>query len=185
MEAFWQFLMDISARHITPHGLYIPGETYKLILWNELLVILLSFTMTILWLKNRALKRRLAKERCRESKPLYKPSPFIRECHYKGKRVSLEDVNKIIEKYDFIQIKYIDFKGNITERTIEVYEIFQNDGHWYLEAFCWLRCEGRSFRVDRIIEIKAVEDEPHTLSVGENPSPPAPLPLKIEERRGE
>jgi len=154
MESFCQFLMDISARHITPYGLYIPGEPYKLILWNELLVILLSFTMTIVWLKNRALNRRLAKEKARASIPLYRPDPFLRECHYTGKHVSLEVVNKIVEEYDFVRITYIDFKGNITERTIEVYEVFQNDGHWYIEAFCWLRCEGRSFRVDRIIDIK-------------------------------
>ncbi len=117
-------------------------------------MILLSFAMTIMWLKNRVLKRRLAKERVRASMPVYEPAQFRREFHYKGKRVSLEDVNKIVEKYNFIQIKYIDFKGNITERTIEVYENFQSNGHWYIEAFCWLRCEGRSFRVDRIIEIK-------------------------------
>lgn len=158
MEAFWQFLMDISARHITPHGLYIPGEPYKLILWNELLVILLSFAMTVVVLKNRALKRRLAKERLRASKPLDVPSPFRRGFHYKDKLVSLDVVNKIIEEYDFIRIKYIDFKGNITERTIEVYEIIQNDGHWYIGAFCLLRCEERSFRVDRIIDIKPANE---------------------------
>jgi len=157
MEAFWQFLMDISARHITPHGLYIPGEPYKLILWNELLVILLSFTMTILWLKNRALRHQLARERLKvmKARPFLYTVPRARpECRCVNGLVTLETVKKIIAEYNLIWLKYIDFKGNVTQRTIEFREIFQNEGHWYIEAFCWLRCEGRSFRVDRIIDIK-------------------------------
>ena len=164
MEAFWQFLMDISARHITPHGLYIPGEPYKLILWNELLVILLSFTTTILWLKNRALRRQLAGERLKvmKARPFLYTVPRVKpEYRFVNGLVTLDTVKKIIAEYNLIWLKYIDFKGNVTERTIEFHEIFQNEGHWYIAGFCMLRGEERSFRVDRIIEIKPVIDDSH------------------------
>ncbi|MBP7735478.1 MAG: WYL domain-containing protein [Spirochaetes bacterium] len=158
MEAYWQMIMDITGCHITPHGLYIPGNPYKFILWNELLLIILSFAMTIVWLKNRALRRQLARERLRAYKHGYKPVNHIYDriahCH-----VHFEIVKKIIGEYNLIWLKYIDFQGNVTERTIEFHELFQKDGHWYIEGFCLLRCEARSFRVDRIIEIKPVIDD--------------------------
>ncbi len=161
MESIFQFLMDISANHITRYGLYIPGEPYKLILWNELLVIILSFAMTIVWLKNRALKRQLAEARIRTGSFQYTPPRSRAEYQCINRLVPLETVKKIIAKYNLIWLKYIDFKGNVTERTIEFHEIFQNEGHWYIEGFCLLRCEERSFRVDRIIEIKPVIDDSH------------------------
>jgi len=175
MEAFWQFLMDISARHITPHGLYIPGEPYKLILWNELMVILLSFAMTIVWLKNRALRGQLARERLKvmKARPFLYTVPRAKlEHRCVNGLVTLDTVEKIIAEYNLIWLKYIDFKGNVTERTIEFHELFKNEGHWYIEGFCLLRCEERSFRVDRIIEIKPVIDDSHgqpiTEYLGEN-----------------
>ncbi len=169
MESFWHLLMDITGRHITPHGVYIPGDPYKFILWNELLLIIVSFAMTIVWLKNRALKRQLARERIRARSFQY-TLPRPRADHRDlCRHVPLEIVKKIIGEYNLIWLKYIDFKGNITERTIEFHELFQNEGRWYIEGFCMLRCESRSFRVDRIIEIKAVIDDVHGQPLPEYP----------------
>lgn len=168
MESIIQFFMDISGNHISQYGLYIPGEPYKFILWNELLVIILSFTMTIVWLKNRALKRQLARERLNAYKHGYKPAYNIHEgvtCSH----VPLETVKKIIEECDLILIKYIDFKGNVTERTVEFYEIYQSEGHWYIWGFCWLRCEARTFRADRIIDIKPAVDDSYEQPLPEYP----------------
>lgn len=169
MESIIQFFMDISGNHISQYGLYIPGEPYKFILWNELLVIILSFALTIIMLKNRALKRCLARERARAYIPVYKPAPVIHEHQYVNKHISLETVKKNIEEFDLIRIKYIDFKGNVTERTVEFYEIYQSEGHWYIWGFCWLRCEARTFRADRIIDIKPAVDDSHEQPLPEYP----------------
>lgn len=188
MEAFWQFLMEISARHITPYGLYIPGEPYRFFLWNELLVILLSFSMTILWLRNRALKRRLEMEKARANSLARQPFHPMRGSSCQGRHVDLEAVRKIIQDHDLVRMTYIDFKGNVTERTVEVYQLFQHDGRWYIEGFCWLRCEERSFRADRIVDISpAIEDTDEQPlpeyqgedCVSEEPSPPrSPSPIE-------
>jgi hypothetical protein len=51
MESVWQFLLDVSANHVTRNGLYIPGEPYRPVLWNDLLVLVLSFALVIMFLK--------------------------------------------------------------------------------------------------------------------------------------
>jgi predicted DNA-binding transcriptional regulator YafY len=158
MESIIQFFMDISGNHITRYGLYIPGEPYKFILWNELLVIILSFALTIVVLKNRALKRHLLVQQAKSYFPVYRPYQVILNQRNSSRHVDLEIVKKMVMDYDYLRIKYIDFKGNVTERTIEYYNIYQQEGNWYIEAFCWLRCEKRTFRADRILDIKPATD---------------------------
>lgn len=172
MESIIQFLMDISGNHITRYGLYIPGEPYKLILWNEFLVIFLSFAMTIMWLKNRALRLQVARERLKVmmARPFLYTVPRAKKEHQcVNGLVTLENVKKIIAEYKLIWIKYVDFKGNVTERSVEVHELFQNERSWYIEGFCLLRCESRSFRVDRIIGIKPVIDDSYKQPIPEYP----------------
>jgi hypothetical protein len=160
MEALWQYLMEISARHITPHGFYIPGEPYKLILWNELIVIILSFVATIQVFKIRFLRRRLARlrdisisyDRIREKQRRRNTFTCMEES---------EALNKIMEGmewFDVIQIVYMDFKGEITIRAIEPLKVYCRDGHYYLEAFCRLRGDERNFRLDRMIVIEPTDD---------------------------
>ena len=45
----------------------------------------------------------------------------------------------------------------ITEREIEPYCLEYRDGGWYVHAFCRLRCEGRTFRLDRVLAMSLVE----------------------------
>jgi hypothetical protein len=161
MESLWQFLLDISANHITRYGLYIPGDPYKLILWNELLVILLTFAAAILALRNRGLERLIARERYMKPMPATTTAPAreTRQPACIDRKIALMMFEEVMEWVDFVRIKYIDADGEVTERIIEPLKLYQSGERHYIKAFCHLRGEERSFRLDRIIEMKPVEDD--------------------------
>ena len=53
-------------------------------------------------------------------------------------------------------IKYVDKKGELTERWVSPIEVLGLSDYIYLKAFCHTRNAERTFRLDRIIEV-AVE----------------------------
>lgn len=71
-----------------------------------------------------------------------------------------EELKKAINNGNRILINYYSMSSDqTTERKLDPYNLFFNNGAPYLYAFCHLRAEKRIFRIDRIKEIKlTVED---------------------------
>lgn len=177
MESFWQALLDISANHISRYGLYIPGEQYVLILWNELLVIILSFVVTILVMKNKGLKRIIARDRSRRSNQspatLQDMAPGReavshrqvaprREVALTRQKETLDDSQLMLVSYainfkDTLMMKYMDYGGEISERVILPLRVYRDNGRQYISAFCYLRHEERTFRADRILDLQLTQ----------------------------
>jgi hypothetical protein len=161
MESFWQLILDVSANHITRYGLYIPGDPYRLVLWNELIAILLSFLVVILALRVKRLKNILSYER--ELKlAVAPPATSVQEEHepvYVDMRAVVKTIEEIMEFFDFVRIWYADNNGEITDRIIEPIRVYVKQERYYLEAFCHLRDEERTFRLDRIIDIRSIDDD--------------------------
>lgn len=51
-------------------------------------------------------------------------------------------------------ISYEDQKGVITERTIEIDKVYKKGKFLYVDAYCYLGGDNRTFRVDRILTMK-------------------------------
>ena len=65
----------------------------------------------------------------------------------------IERVTKAIEKNEKIKIIYVNNFGEISERLIFPHAIIYYKENIYLNAFCYLRNEERSFRADRILKL--------------------------------
>lgn len=52
-----------------------------------------------------------------------------------------------------LEIDYHDSEGNITNRNISVKYLYKDNGYTYIRAFCHLRNELRTFRIDNIIKM--------------------------------
>jgi predicted DNA-binding transcriptional regulator YafY len=82
-----------------------------------------------------------------------------------------------------VRIAYEDADGSITQRVIEPHGFIGNGERWYLRAWCRLRGDGRSFRLDRLTvvavtdEVAPVRDLPLADTV-----PPTTGPLVIADR---
>lgn len=74
---------------------------------------------------------------------------------------------KLIIKYHSL------YSDLIKDRTISPNEIFQKDGHQYLQAFCLTAGASRIFRLDRIVEISTLQevaiDLPSTVNLEQIP----------------
>ncbi|MBC7195284.1 MAG: WYL domain-containing transcriptional regulator, partial [Caldisericia bacterium] len=59
-----------------------------------------------------------------------------------------------------LKIKYYTIKrDDISERKIDPYHLFNFEGIWYVVAFCHLRNEIRDFALDRILDIKLLNEK--------------------------
>lgn len=80
------------------------------------------------------------------------------------RRFNLDDdqlvaLQQAIRERRVVHLRYHSYGvDDSTERDVEPYSLMYNDGAWYLTAFCRLRVEQRSFRVNRI-ESLSVRDE--------------------------
>jgi predicted DNA-binding transcriptional regulator YafY len=72
--------------------------------------------------------------------------------HSSNSSQHIQTMYKSIQDSKVIKIRYVDDKGNETEREIEPLGIFLKDYHWYTWAYCLLRSELRIFKLSRIIE---------------------------------
>lgn len=52
-----------------------------------------------------------------------------------------------------LEIDYQDSEGNITNRNISIKYLYEDNGYTYIRAFCHLRNELRTFRIDNIIKM--------------------------------
>jgi proteasome accessory factor C len=58
-----------------------------------------------------------------------------------------------------VRIKYLSVgKGEVSNRAVEPLSVFSESGQWYLNAFCRLASDRRSFRIDRIESAEVMEE---------------------------
>ncbi|MEK5501792.1 MULTISPECIES: helix-turn-helix transcriptional regulator [Bacillus] len=80
-------------------------------------------------------------------------SPTQDKNHSNNSSQYIQTIYKSIQNCSVNKIRYVDQKGNETERDIEPMGIFLKDYHWNTWAYCLLRNELRVFKLTRIIEI--------------------------------
>lgn len=77
---------------------------------------------------------------------------------WKTDALFLETIEKGIEQNRKIEFEYTTFQGATTIRTIEPINLVFKSNVWYVYGFCHLRQEMRLFRVNRIREVKLLND---------------------------
>ncbi|MBK8025099.1 MAG: YafY family transcriptional regulator [Chloroflexi bacterium] len=58
------------------------------------------------------------------------------------------------QQHQQIGLRHTSFNGAVTERVVDPYGVAYRVGRWYLVAYCHLRGEIRTFRLDRILAIE-------------------------------
>lgn len=64
----------------------------------------------------------------------------------------VDDVNEHVLGR-LVGLVYVDERGRQTERAVTMWRLYNQNGRRYLQAYCHLRKENRTFRVDRIVEV--------------------------------
>lgn len=64
-----------------------------------------------------------------------------------------------IEQLHPVRIDYVDFAGARTTRTIEPWSVFNDSGHFYVNAYCQTANGPRVFRIDRISSAELLDTE--------------------------
>lgn len=70
---------------------------------------------------------------------------------------TLEDA---IKNHAEVFISYESAQGGMTQRLVKPFEVVKNNDYLYLVAYCDMRKEKRTFRLDRIVEMKMKEKRP-------------------------
>lgn len=72
-----------------------------------------------------------------------------------------------LTNFQVVEIEYTSLEGKTTLRKIEPFAIFSTGGNWLMIAFCLLRNEFRSFRLDQIQLMKSTDThfEPHKMTL--------------------
>lgn len=78
-------------------------------------------------------------------------------------------LQKAITEYQIIELRYLSGKGEQTIRKVEPFALIQTQENWLLIAFCTLRNEFRTFRLDRIecLSLTTINFEPHKITLEE------------------
>lgn len=74
-----------------------------------------------------------------------------------------------ITSFQVIQIQYLSLENEFTKRKIEPFALYTTNDNWILIAFCRLRNDFRSFRLDCIQNLKVTFEqfEPHKITLEE------------------
>lgn len=57
-----------------------------------------------------------------------------------------------------VLLRYQAWGGEVTERAFDPYGIVFNEGYWFTSGYCHLRQDLRTFRLDRIVALKPLEE---------------------------
>ena len=85
------------------------------------------------------------------------------------KEIPLEIYRPIVKsmmKKRLLKLTYIKESYELSRRRVIPEALVWRDGHWYLAAFCLLRGERRTFRVDRVVQAKKCEEKCHRTGIG-------------------
>jgi predicted DNA-binding transcriptional regulator YafY len=75
----------------------------------------------------------------------------------------LRELRRAIGDDCWAWLHYVDAEGTETERTIVPLGLYFWGKQWLVAAYCWLRSDYRSFRVDRVRELRLVPADPRRL----------------------
>ncbi|WP_149912872.1 helix-turn-helix transcriptional regulator [Sphingobacterium cavernae] len=81
----------------------------------------------------------------------------------------LSDLQFALTNFHLTEIKYTNEANQNTNRTIEPFALYSTQENWLLIAFCRLRKEYRAFRLDRIKQLRILNDtfKPHNITLEE------------------
>jgi predicted DNA-binding transcriptional regulator YafY len=65
----------------------------------------------------------------------------------------LDELRRAVARRHQVELVYRSFRQEVTERLVDPYALALQWGNWYLAAFCHLRQDLRTFRVDRLQEV--------------------------------
>lgn len=75
---------------------------------------------------------------------------------YRGAVILPPEIEEAVRKAEDVRIRYVSAGGLYTERVIRPREVEVRGGSVYLVAYCYMRREERSFRLDRIVEMTSL-----------------------------
>lgn len=70
----------------------------------------------------------------------------------------LQDLFKSIANKQLLNIQYQKADGNSSERKVESIGCYHHLNNWYLVAFCQLKKDYRTFKMNRIVQLKVLEE---------------------------
>ena len=91
--------------------------------------------------------------------PLYVPSSGWRTEKQSATRNTLENLREAIDQTRVIHVSYGDEAGNPTSRRLRPLALLFWGNVWTLVAWCELRTDFRSFRVDRVVSLEMLEEQ--------------------------
>jgi DNA polymerase-3 subunit epsilon len=62
-------------------------------------------------------------------------------------------IAEALENGGLVHMRYVDARGNVTDRTVKPLRVSAERGNLYLVAHCFSRGEQRTFRLDRVVEM--------------------------------
>ncbi|SMC78537.1 helix-turn-helix transcriptional regulator [Pedobacter africanus] len=82
---------------------------------------------------------------------------------------NLSVVQLALTGFNLVEIAYRDEQAQETTRILEPFALYSTQENWILIAFCRLRKDYRTFRLDRIIQLQTLSEkfEPHKMSLAE------------------
>lgn len=82
---------------------------------------------------------------------------------------NLSVVQLALTGFNLIEIAYRDEQAQETIRVLEPFALYSTQENWILIAFCRLRNDYRTFRLDRILQLQTLSEkfEPHKMSLAE------------------
>lgn len=93
-----------------------------------------------------------------EATAMFAPAFHIDPLH--GKR--LEEIRQAIARRCKLRIEYGDVDGKVSQRTVWPLALYFFGGIWLIAAWCELRDDFRSFRLDRVRELDTTDTYPDT-----------------------
>jgi len=78
-------------------------------------------------------------------------------------------LRRAIGEERWVWVRYVDAAEAETERTIIPLGLYFWGKQWTLAAYCWLRTDYRSFRVDRVLELRDSAPDPNRIAALEAP----------------
>jgi predicted DNA-binding transcriptional regulator YafY len=57
-------------------------------------------------------------------------------------------------------IEYEDANGNFSDRTIDIHRVYRKGGKLYIDAYCYMQGDDRTFLVDRILSMRETRKGP-------------------------
>lgn len=89
-----------------------------------------------------------------EQTPLFAPGFHVRQ----SLLTPLSELRAAIDEHRRVRLSYTDAEGDETERVVRPLGLFFWGAWWSFEAWCELRQDFRSFRLDRIRALEALDD---------------------------